>query len=239
MRELLQIAAADISPDLKSALSLQGWRSGAPVNGRVRSIYEEASNLFAREADPRGLVASISIEEFRAVYRGAGRNEADTPLGEIFPQSKRLALFAATMGQAVSAMIAKLFENRDYALASMLDAVASEATDKAGDVLENHYVDGLRAGGEAHPSWRALRYSPGYCGWHVSGQGALFDFLRPEQIGISLRESFLMEPLKSMTGVIVTGPPEIHEFEDNYTFCTDCTTHGCRERIRSVFHKNT
>ena len=55
-----------------------------------------------------------------------------------------------------------------------------------------------------------LRYSPGYCGWHVSGQINLFNTLTPEKIGITLGESCLMNPLKSVSGVLVAGPPNIH-----------------------------
>jgi hypothetical protein len=241
MRESLQIAIADISPDMESVLSLQGWPAGTPADERIHSIFRKALELLEEEAAPKGLVESVSADQFERVYQGAGGNEPETPVGDIlprFPGSRRLALFAVTLGQGPNARIARLFEERDFALASMLDAVASEATDKAGDVLEEHYSKALRDSGEVDPSWRSLRYSPGYCGWHVSGQRALFDALRPEEIGISLRESCLMEPLKSMTGVIITGPPEIHEFDDSYPFCADCTTHGCRERIRSVFQDN-
>jgi hypothetical protein len=235
MRESQQIAVADISPDLESVLALQGWPAGTPADERIHSIFRKASELLAEEAAPKGLVESISSDEFQSVYQGAGGNEPETPVGDILPRSRHLALFAVTLGRGPNTRIATLFEERDFALASMLDAVASEATDKAGDVLEEHYSKALLGSGEADPSWRSLRYSPGYCGWHVSGQRALFDALRPEEIGISLRESFLMEPLKSMTGVIITGPPEIHDFDDSYPFCADCITHGCRERIRGIF----
>jgi hypothetical protein len=241
MREFLQIASREIAPDLESVLSLQGWPAGAPADERIHSIFHKASELLEEEAAPRGLVESVTAEEFRSIYQGAGGNEPETPVGDILPRlprSRRLALFAVTLGPGPNARIARLFDEKDFALASMLDAAASEATDKAGDVLENHYSKVLQGSGEVDPLWRSLRYSPGYCGWHVSGQRALFDALRPEEIGISLRESSLMEPLKSMTGVIITGPPEIHEFDDSYPFCADCTTHGCRERIQSVFRDN-
>ena len=76
-----------------------------------------------------------------------------------------------------------------------------------------------------------LPYSPGYCGWHVSGQGRLFGALCPEEIGIRLNASFLMQPLKSVSGVLVAGAPEIHDFDDDFDFCAECTTRECRVRI--------
>jgi hypothetical protein len=79
-----------------------------------------------------------------------------------------------------------------------------------------------------------LRYSPGYCGWHVSGQRKLFDYLLPEEIGITLRESFLMQPLKSISGVVIAGRRQIFDFENTFDFCDDCSTWTCRERISAI-----
>jgi hypothetical protein len=81
-----------------------------------------------------------------------------------------------------------------------------------------------------------LRFSPGYCGWDLTAQRALFESLRPEAIGIFLTGSCLMQPLKSVSGVIVAGKKEIFEFDDDFSFCSDCATHECRDRIRSLRH---
>lgn len=82
-----------------------------------------------------------------------------------------------------------------------------------------------------------MLFSPGYCGWHVSGQKRLFESLRPDEIGIELSESFLMQPLKSVSGVIVVGPREIFDFDDAFSFCDECSTHSCRDRIRTVLER--
>jgi len=49
-----------------------------------------------------------------------------------------------------------------------------------------------------------------------------------------LLDSFLMKPLKSVSGVIVVGEKEIHDFEDSYPFCSQCRSHSCRDRIRKL-----
>ncbi|UCE26659.1 MAG: hypothetical protein JSW52_09965, partial [Candidatus Coatesbacteria bacterium] len=95
----------------------------------------------------------------------------------------------------------------------------------------------LAKNGKLSPESGVLRYSPGYCGWDISGQKKLFEYLKPNDVGITLRESYLMEPLKSVSGVIVAGPAEIHDFELNYPFCRDCVTKFCRDRIKSVHGK--
>ncbi len=82
-----------------------------------------------------------------------------------------------------------------------------------------------------------LRYSPGYCGWDITGQRKLFRALRPEEVGVTLRESCLMEPLKSISGVLVAARPEDHRFDNTYPFCSACTTQTCRSRIAALEEK--
>jgi hypothetical protein len=79
-----------------------------------------------------------------------------------------------------------------------------------------------------------LTYSPGYCGWHITGQRALFARLKPEEIGIKLTASCLMRPLKSVSGVILAGEREAHLFDDSYPFCDECADRPCRARIASL-----
>ena len=79
-----------------------------------------------------------------------------------------------------------------------------------------------------------LSYSPGYCGWHISAQQKLFQYLRPGDIDISLNDSYLMTPLKSVSGVLVAGRKEIHYFDNSYPFCQDCKVESCLERMERV-----
>jgi hypothetical protein len=119
----------------------------------------------------------------------------------------------------------------------MLDAAASEGTEMAAAMLESSYREWLEESGTIDPAHGVLRFSPGYCGWHISGQGKLFEYLEPGEIGISLGSSYLMQPLKSITGVIVTGPRDIFMFDDDYPFCVDCRDRSCRERINALVHR--
>jgi hypothetical protein len=68
----------------------------------------------------------------------------------------------------------------------------------------------------------------------VSGQKRLFRHLAPADAGIELRESFLMEPLKSISGAIISGKKEIFRFDDSFSFCGSCAEHECRERINAM-----
>jgi len=53
-------------------------------------------------------------------------------------------------------------------------------------------------------------------------------------VGISLTPTCLMEPLKSISGVIIAGAKEIFEFEDNFPFCDTCVDRSCRTRLATL-----
>jgi len=232
MGTLLKLACHDVMPRPAAVLEQLGLPDGAPARGRYQPMIDAACEQLAALADPVGLFAGISVEQFGAVYQGDGQNAPDTPLAGIYPRAGRLALFAVTIGPAVSARISELFEAREFALGAMLDAAASEATELAADGLEQRVLDELTRLGAVTPPATLVRYSPGYCGWHLSGQRALFAALEPGAIGLTLRDSCLMEPLKSISGVMVLGQPGIHEFSPTYSCCSECRTPTCLTRTR-------
>jgi len=237
VREIVEIAPAAIVPEPAAVLAHLGVPPES-AGDRGRALLSEAIEIFVGRAGPEAIMVEVSTEEFVSIYRGEDRNEPVTPLGQIFPRSDQLALFAVTVGEEVGREIMRRFAAREFAFGSILDAVASEATERAGDVLEGRFRESLACRRIGGPTLGVLRYSPGYCGWHISGQQKLFLALRPEEIGITLRESYLMQPLKSMSGVIVAGERSIHAFEDGYPFCRECRTHGCRARIRQLMNEH-
>lgn len=233
MRKVLRFAAQDCRPSEEMVLAGEGMSGRAGTHPETLRLVAEAGELYDRLAVPVAVYADISQEEFGRVFVGEGRNAPDAVLGKIYPRAVRLALFACTVGKALTEEITRRFERHDYALGYVLDAVASAGVEKLAELVEAEYDSESRerkSGGK--DSETVLRYSPGYCGWHVSGQRKLFEFLRPEEIGITLRESFLMEPLKSVSGVFVAGPAEIHRFQPaTFAFCAECRQPSCTERL--------
>ncbi|MFQ6116197.1 MAG: vitamin B12 dependent-methionine synthase activation domain-containing protein [bacterium] len=221
-------------PEQESVLQNQGISEGATINERIHSLLNKAMNMFIESVRPEGMIKELSIKDFETIFEGEGENAIDTPLEHIFPQAQNLALFAITLGSKVSLRIEDLFRDNDFAVGSMLDAVASLAADKAVEVFEAYFFNNLAKRQLTTKDSCVLSYSPGYCGWHISGQRKLFHHLKPDRIGISLNDSFLMTPLKSVTGVLVSGKKKIHHFESNYPFCRFCKTYSCRQRMKRL-----
>ncbi len=237
MREIVRISTDATEPDRRDVLRMQGIPMDKKPSENTVQLFEKAMKLYRTCTQPMGIVSEISISVFEVVYTGEALNEESTPLDAIFRRADNLALFAVTIGEVVIETIDELFKSSEYALGSMLDATASAAAEKAADVIEDFFFDLLAKRDEANQSTKILRYSPGYCGWHVSGQKRLFAYLHPEDIGITLLDSFLMRPLKSISGVLVAGKREIHVFEDSFPFCRHCETHSCRERMRLIMDR--
>ncbi|MFB0517115.1 MAG: vitamin B12 dependent-methionine synthase activation domain-containing protein, partial [Candidatus Neomarinimicrobiota bacterium] len=200
-------------PAEEAVLHNQGIPRGATIPRSIQTLMGQAMESFSTTAEPAGMLAELSRGEFESIFRGEGKNEAENPIAQIFPRADHLALFALTLGAKVSTTIEGLFSDSQFALGSMLDTVASLAADLAVEVCEAAYFADLSHRALVTNDCRVLSYSPGYCGWHISGQKKLFQFLRPEKIGISLNNSFLMSPLKSVTGVLIAGKKEIHIFK--------------------------
>jgi hypothetical protein len=227
----ITIPLEEVIPSRGDVLARQGRSTTAPVREAVRELIDRSIGIFLGDARPRCVAAEISAGDFGDVFRGDGFNDPEAPLAEIYPRADRLVLFALTMGEGVGGKITDFFKTNDFAVGSVLDTVASLAVERSVAHLEDR-VAADRGGGEDGTSDgnAVLNYSPGYCGWHLSAQKQIFRYLRPGRIGMSLNESFLMTPLKSATGVLVSGKASIHHFDNDFGFCRTCREKTCVER---------
>ena len=231
MRTKTEIKVSEILPTRSDVLKALGMPPSAPSDERINRLADDAIDLVEKLAVPVALTASISTEAFALVYGGEGKNAPDTPLASIVPHSSGLALFAVTIGERVSRRISDLFEHDEFSQGTALDAAASECIELAVQQVEKSFRDEIRISAS---NTVTMPFSPGYCGWDISGQRSLFAQLVPSEIGIELNESCLMTPLKSVSGVLVAGELAIFEHDDNYPFCGLCRTRECRARLEQL-----
>ena len=130
--------------------------------------------------------------------------------------SESFAFFAATAGTG--------FEKFQHTLQQEGDMVKVYIiAEKTADCMEIALDEYIHDRGWRHTN----RFSPGYCGWHVSEQKKLFPlFPSAEPCGIRLTDSSLMLPIKSVSGVIGLGD-SVRKLE--YT-CGLCTYDRCYRR---------
>lgn len=229
MRRTLGFDATTILPEQRGFLVRAGVPADREPSARVLDLAVRAAALFVEEARAVGVIEDVSLAELLAVVRAGRPPGEEAVVEQVAPLGERLALFAATVGEPVGSRIRRLFAEGDAPLGLLLDAVASEATAALARELGEAFLDERR-----DPGIAVLAYSPGYCGWLVSGQRALFARLAPGEAGISLGESALMAPVKSVSGAFVAAPPAAHRFRPDFAFCEYCTERSCLARMASL-----
>jgi hypothetical protein len=234
MHQIIDIPVKSVIPSVEAILQNQGIPLGTDVNEQTGKLAREALSAYAALANPVGVLHEISRDQFEQIYRGLGRNASTTPLQDIYPRAHALALFAVTIGEAICKAIGRSFETGDYAAGAMLDAAASEGTEMLADEAQQYFHSHLEKSGQLTASEGVMPFSPGYCGWHISAQAGLFETLHPKEIGIFLNDSFLMQPLKSISGVLIAGRKEMFEFDDCFDFCGECRTRTCLDRTKAL-----
>ena len=230
MRRVIQLIVGDVVPTVAEVLENQGMAGRARIPERIRALLDSALELFRQLAEPQGVLEDLQKSDFSAVYSGNGLNSPEGPVPGIVSQADCLALFAATLGNALIAKSSELFAQGGPALGFMLDAVNSSGAERLGKLMGQQFLEP----GPEHRS-RGLRvqyYSPGHCGWHISGQEKLFQALHPEEIGITLNASWAMRPIKSISGILVAGDLKIHRFRPDFSFCKECREHTCVQRLK-------
>lgn len=234
MRGLKRFSGVEIAPSRAEVLRRMEMPADAAISPELEGILNAALVRFLDLAGPVGLVEPVSHQEFSAIYQGDGRNAPATPLEPIAARAERLSLFVATVGQAVSDEIGRAFVSGDPAFGLVLDAFASEGTNRLAYRLGADALESARSAGRVSKDAVVLPYSPGYCGWHVTGQRSLFAALDADSIGVSLGQSCLMSPIKSVSGVFVAGPPPLHRFRPDFAFCDECAARDCLSRMASL-----
>jgi hypothetical protein len=235
MREVVRFSKREAVPEAGEVLAAQSLPDEDALAPRLRRLLDEAMAAYASLVEPRAVREDLSPESFAGVLAPLGIPGDDLAVGRVYPRAEGLALFVATVGEAVPARIRRLFDDTALAEGWMLDAVASAGADLLADRLAERFKRTLVERGMNDT--RVLPYSPGYCGWPTRGQRPLFDTLRPEEIGVTLNDSCLMSPIKTVSGVLVAGPGEAHKFRPDFPFCDDCQTHECGRRMASVLTK--
>jgi hypothetical protein len=133
------------------------------------------------------------------------------------------ALFVCTSGVEFEAYQQRLKQKGDMVRVFIADALGSVIAEKTADRMEETLQQSIDKLG-----WhRTNRFSPGYCGWHVSQQQLLFPlFGVKEPCGIQLTDSSLMVPIKSVSGIIGLG----HSVRYQPYTCGLCDFKNCYKR---------
>ena len=114
----------------------------------------------------------------------------------LLTHSQYAAIFVVTVGDKIDQEMARLSQD-DFAEAFFLDGIATTMTHGLLELLATELQN------EANNLGCKLghRFAPGYARWELTEQKKLFEFLKADEIGMSLSDTYFMLPQKSISGV--------------------------------------
>jgi hypothetical protein len=215
-----------LSIDPDEVLRFQGYKKGVGVPGpEVLALFNEARAIGEQLIEPRALFrAVVGRNDPGDLIRAAGESMAIPEIGRLWGPLTHVGVAICTIGGALEARVAELFDAREFPLAVMLDSVGSAATEHLAESANDRLCQlaiplGLKV---------ANRISPGYAGWDVADQRTLFALCPGTPIGVQLNDSCFMTPAKSISFMVGIGP-EVR-VDHYYTQCRRCWMRDCAYR---------
>ncbi|MBN1821809.1 MAG: hypothetical protein JXR31_08130 [Prolixibacteraceae bacterium] len=134
-------------------------------------------------------------------------------------KSSQAALFICTAGKGISDYSKKLMKENQLMEGYVLDVIGSVTVEKAMDLIEVDLLLEMQKQGLGITD----RYSPGYCNWSVGEQQKLFALMPENFCEVTLSDSSLMDPVKSVSGIIGIG----EDLKQKGYQCNWCNDKNC------------
>lgn len=188
---------------------------------RNRKAYEAAKADLLDAVTPKAAWNCFKIKD---VNNGKVVLEDNTEIGSEYVQetirgAHYLLVVVITIGDEVECRAKKYMKNGKMFHGILLDSFGSWATDS----VRKQFASWIRKKMHSENGFRtSIALSPGETKWPLQGQSAIFDLLSEEtaKIGVRLRESLMMLPIKSLSFVIGTGPDKLGKEKGmNCQFC--------------------
>jgi cobalamin-dependent methionine synthase-like protein len=212
-----------IDPD--EVLRFQGYKKGVDVPAAVEALFAEALAEGDRLMEPRAVYAAQLVTSQGPESLGAGRQALHIPdIGRLWGALTHVGAGICTVGRPIEERVRELFDMRELPLAVMLDSVASAAVESLAEYVNDWLCqaalpDGLKV---------TNRISPGYAGWDVAEQAALFRLCDGAPIGVHLNDACFMTPVKTISFLVGVGPEA--RVDHYFTQCRRCWMRDCAYR---------
>ena len=195
---------ADVCPNDKAlATALQISDESA-----YQDLLPVIETVFARLHENPGIIGGYTIRpctevDVKAGLIHCGQTELKTGkrIASYMKDASALAAFVCTAGALFTDLANEYLKQGDLPETFIVDAIGSVTVENAMDCVQQALATEM----SLQQMKISNRYSPGYCDWHVSGQQALFSLFDDNSTGVTLTESCLMQPIKSVSGIIGIG----------------------------------
>jgi hypothetical protein len=185
----------------------------------VRADWEAALAEARELIAPAAAWDAFPIRDFRheRLVLADGTKIGGGPVTTVVAGATQLVVGVCTVGGAISRRISEQLHSEQRLRAMFLDDLGSWAVDQVRQQLCRQ-VESEAASREWHAS---ASLSPGESEWSVAEQAVIFSLVDARKIGVTLNESMVMSPVKSLSLIVGLGPNALGvEGASNCDFCT-------------------
>ena len=199
----------DFSPDFKEVARYLGYRRATPPEADVSALMEKAASEMQTVMKAQSVfeIYDLAVDEQSSAVVSTGSTTVTLSFADVTLQSRDLsrnlagcsqvALLAATIGPQVDALIRR-HSSLDPVYASILQATGAMFIEELVDVTNSEIKKIAAAQGlKTKP-----RYSPGYGDVPLQVQKDFFRLLPCTRIGLTLMDTLIMAPEKSVTAFV-------------------------------------
>lgn len=181
-----------IEPDKKEAFRYMGYKR-SERNEEIEEIYSECLACFKEAASYKAVFREVPISLCDGEIDFGFCKIKNENLYKNLTGCSSAVIFAATAGAGVDRLIMR-YSKISPAEGMICDCIASSAIEVWCDEVDEKAVNGRSA---------KPRFSPGYGGVSLSYQKDILFFLNAQRkLGITLNDSMMMSPVKSVTAFI-------------------------------------
>ena len=217
--------------DAERALRLCGYGDARPAPKRVAELARELVDICRELASPGAVWEMYEVGETdgKGVVLGSAEFTGEIPV-RVLEGADLAAVSVITVGPNIDREVSRRFADGDSLGGMLLDVMGITVLASVGIQLRNRFEkDEVTSRG----LFMTAPFGPGQCRWDLKDQQALFSLVDAESIGVSLGESFLMNPKKSASSIVGIGE-EKNIFR--LTSCDICDRPQCTGReMRLLF----
>jgi len=212
--------------DRDEVLRFQGYKKGVDIpDAAVLSLFDEALALGESLIEPRVVYRGSRVtRQGPDVIETAGQRLHIPEIGRLWGSLETVGVGICTVGTAIEARVRELWDRRELPLAVMLDSVGSAAVESLAEYANDLLCQAAIPAGLKVTN----RVSPGYAGWDTVEQAALFRVCHGGPIGVTLNDSCVMTPGKSISFLVGVGPEA--RVDHYFTQCRRCWMPDCAYR---------
>lgn len=204
------------------------WRSLPRISGMAD--YTHDLNLMMSQSasllTPRFAYCIYDVAEMKedAIKVGSTVLYCGSEITKALHGSTQTAIIVCTVGNEITLQYNRYQQDSDFVKAYLCDIFANVAIEKVMQIAK----ETLRKETDSYQLKTTSHFCPGNCNWDIKEQSKLLSLLPENICPVTLTQSFLMQPMKSLSSIVGIGE-NVRYRKSN---CSSCQSGNC------IYRKN-